>query len=100
THTRTGNRLQTKPKRSGFRAGQVRSILVPIDFSMPAETALSHAVSMAKQFGAKLTLLNVVEPFPTPDFAYYPLVMEDDEVVKRTKEELERVQRKTGIGPE
>ena len=69
------NRLQDATKVAVTCPSRIRSVLVPIDFSKPAERALDYAVSLAKQFGAKLTLLNVIEPFPTPDFAYYPLVM-------------------------
>src|SRR5205085_4738675 len=79
------------------RPTAIRSILVPIDFSASAERALEFAESLAKQFGAKLTLLNVVEPFPTPDFAYYPLVMENEKVQAKSKEELGRVLTRAGI---
>ena len=79
---------------------RIKSILVPIDFSKPAEKALDYAISLGKQFGAKLTLLNVIEPFPTPDFAYYPLVMENDKVVAETKKRLEQVPVKAGVKAE
>ena len=70
---------------------QIRSILVPIDFSQPSKEALKAAAGFARQFEAKLTLLNVVEPVATPDFAYFPLVMENDKVMAQSKRELERV---------
>ena len=38
----------------------LRRVLVPTDFSSPADAALSHAVSMADRFGATLHLLHVV----------------------------------------
>jgi nucleotide-binding universal stress UspA family protein len=38
-----------------------RTLLVPIDFSEPAEAALDYAVSLAAQLDAKVYLLNVVE---------------------------------------
>jgi nucleotide-binding universal stress UspA family protein len=75
----------------------VRSILVPFDFSAPSEKALDYAVALANQFGAKLTLLNVVEPMATPDFAYYPLVMENDKIVANAKKHLGQVCTKAGI---
>ena len=37
-------------------------ILVPIDFSKNAHRALHHAIGLAIQFGARITLLHVVEP--------------------------------------
>ena len=54
----------------------------------------------AEQFGAKLTLLNVVEPVATPDFAKsFPLAMENDEVMAECKRELERVVKQAGVSP-
>ena len=53
--------------------------------------ALKYAARLAEEFQAKITLLNVVEPVATPDFAYYPLMMENDAVIARNKKELERV---------
>jgi nucleotide-binding universal stress UspA family protein len=45
------------------------SILVPLDGSMVAEAALSHAECLARRLRGKLVLLRVVEP-PAPAFAY------------------------------
>ena len=47
----------------------IQRILVPIDFSAPAEKALRYAVSFARQFDAKITLIHV-RPVP-----YYPAEM-------------------------
>ena len=94
------NRLATTSREAAPFPKQIRSILVPIDFSKPSEKALDYAVSLAKQFGAKLTLLNVVEPVATPDFAYYPLLMENDKVVAETKRRLEQVPIKAGVASE
>ena len=44
--------------------------------------------------------MNVVEPFPTPDFAYYPLVMENDKIQAETKRRLEHVRVKARIHPQ
>lgn len=62
-------------------------ILVPTDFSDPSRKALKYATRFAEQFGAKITLLYVNEPVMYPDFAYYPLAMENDQVneIARTK---------------
>src|SRR5262245_64738800 len=41
-------------------------ILVPIDFSAHSEKAIRYATTLAKKFGARLTLLHVIEdPFVT-----------------------------------
>ena len=85
----------TKPTKSAASASpwslRVKSILVPLDFSPPSKQALDYAVAVARQFKAKLTLLNVVEPMATPDFAAaFPLVMEDDRQMAAARNELER----------
>lgn len=70
---------------------RIKSILVPLDFSAPSQRALDQAVKFARLFKAKLTLLHVVEPVATPDFAAsFPLVMEDDQVIGAAREKLER----------
>jgi len=43
-----------------------RRILVPLDFSLTSLRALKLAVALAKRCGARLLLLNVVEPNPYP----------------------------------
>lgn len=69
-----------------------QSILVPLDFSPPSRQALAAAVAFARRFKAKLTLLHVVEPVGTPDFAAsFPLVMENDKVMAAAKLELVRL---------
>src|SRR4051812_12399376 len=40
---------------------QLKSILVPIDFSKTSLKALEYALPFARQFGAKITLLHVAE---------------------------------------
>src|SRR5688572_14111387 len=91
TQPKNRNRVQGATKLAVTFPRRIRTILVPIDFSKPSEKALDYAVSLAKQFGAKITLLSVIEPFPTPDFAYYPLVMENDKIVAETKKRLEHI---------
>jgi nucleotide-binding universal stress UspA family protein len=88
---------QINTKTSGSLGRQIRSILVPIDFSPPSAQALKYAAELAVRFGAKITLLNVVQPVATPDFAYYPLMMENDKVIAQTKRELERVPDSQGV---
>jgi universal stress protein A len=94
------NRLREATKLAVKFPRRIQSILVPIDFSKPSEKALDYAISLAKQFGAKITLLSVIEPFPTPDFAYYPLVIENDQIIVATKKRLEQVPVKTGVKSE
>lgn len=97
--------MKTKPTKSSPRppralaTPKIRSILVPVDFSRASERALDYAASMAGSFGAKLILLNVVEPFPTPDFAYSPMALDDDVIAAQAKEHLKKVQDRSGAAP-
>ena len=42
----------------------IRTILVPIDFSLGSRAALRHAAMIAERFGARIQLLHVWEPSP------------------------------------
>jgi universal stress protein A len=46
---------------------RLRRILVPIDFSACSRRALLYALSFARQFGAQLLLVHVVEPMIVPE---------------------------------
>jgi nucleotide-binding universal stress UspA family protein len=51
---------------------------VPIDFSAESTRALKHATVLAKQSGAAVTLLHVVEPIHCVcDFGYGPVTREE-----------------------
>jgi nucleotide-binding universal stress UspA family protein len=98
--TRSNHRRSGLPKaqlklpgslRSPSSPIQIKSILVPIDFSPASEKALAYAVPLAKLFGARLTLLHVLEPVATPDFAAFPLAMENDKAMRASRLQLERV---------
>ena len=41
---------------------RIRSILVPLDFSPSSQQALNYAVTFARQFKARLTLLSILTP--------------------------------------
>ncbi len=69
------NTLQESKRRSGVSATgkrletaesilRLKSILVPMDFSKISQKALDYAVPLAKQFGAKITVLHAIEPPP------------------------------------
>jgi len=97
TERKSVNRVRTLNNVSKGVPNQIKHILVPLDFSPPSEKALEFAASLAKQFGATLTLLNVVEAVATPDFAYYPLMMENDKVLAKARRHLDNVRAKAGI---
>lgn len=77
---------------------RIQSILVPLDFSSPSKKALEYALAVARKFKAKLTLLNVVEPMSTPDFAAsFPLVIENDRLMASAKIKLELAMRACAV---
>jgi nucleotide-binding universal stress UspA family protein len=78
----------------------IKSILVPTDFSAPSKKALDYAVPFAEQFGAKLTLLHVVERVATPGFANsLPLLMENDKLMAACKAQLQSLVKQKAIHP-
>jgi nucleotide-binding universal stress UspA family protein len=46
-------------------AGAPRNILVPVDFSPASERAVHYAIAMAREHHAALTMLHVIERWPT-----------------------------------
>jgi len=50
---------------------QIKNILVPVDFSELSFKSLQYAIPLAQQFGAKLTVLYVLEPLSyVPELPY------------------------------
>lgn len=97
--------MKAKKTNSGTRkAGSaaavfnIKSILVPIDFSSPSRTALDHACQLARKFRATLSLVHVVEPVATADFAAsFPLALENEARMASAKSELLKCLRGAGI---
>jgi nucleotide-binding universal stress UspA family protein len=69
----------------------VRRILVPVDFSEPSAKALRYAVSFARQFDARITLLHVCPvPYYPAEFGGFPTIVPVDEPpTKAIKHRLE-----------
>ena len=89
-----------KPGKASSSRFHIKSVLVPLDFSAESKKALAYAVPFAEQFGAKLTLLHVVEPAATPDFAAsFPLALENDKVMTVCKGKLEHLIKEQAIDP-
>lgn len=64
---------KSKSAAKGIRA--VKRILMPVDFSAPSKTALKYAEQFAKQLGAGLILVHVVERVWYPhDWEYTPVL--------------------------
>jgi len=68
---------------------KLKSILVPLDFSDTSGKALDYAIAYSRQFGAKLTLLYVIEPVATPDFATFPLMMDNDQASRSARTRMQ-----------
>ena len=68
---------------------QLKRILVPLDFTECAEKALFYAAPLAKQFGAELALLHVIEPvYSTASEAMVLPVVKSEGEAKRDLEAL------------
>ena len=66
----------------------LKTILVPVDFSDASREALEYAVSFARQFGARITLLHVAQAyFCASEFAYMPV--EETEMHARMRRRLQ-----------
>jgi nucleotide-binding universal stress UspA family protein len=57
------------PKSKGQISMQIRSILLPTDFSECGNYALSYAASLARTFGASIICVHVIEPM-VPTMGY------------------------------
>lgn len=62
---------------------RVEKILCPVDFFPASERAVDYAVALAKNYGARLTLLHVVSPLIT---AAYEVPMNVEEILGRMNE--------------
>lgn len=76
----------------------VKNILVPTDFSERSLGALAYAENIADLTGAKLTLINVLEPavLPVPLTTF---AMENDRLISATTKKLKALAAEHGIGP-
>jgi len=90
------SRMPKTPQRAAVSSlpMRIKSILVPLDFSPQSRSALRYALQFARGFKAKVTLLHVVEPVATPDFAMsFPLATDNDRQMAAARTELERLAR-------
>lgn len=72
-----------------FRIG---NILVPVDFSVCAQTAVRYALGMAAQFQATVTLVHVVEQIIYPGDWMYPPLANSDFAVEKREEVVKKMQ--------
>jgi len=57
-------KARTQSRTTTARAGRVKRILVPVDFSDKSSDAIAYAAGIAASYGARMELFHVVEPFP------------------------------------
>jgi universal stress protein A len=75
---------------------QIKSILAPVDFSNQSMKAVHYALSFAEQYGARIILLNVVEPAVYPsELGYIPSEIEalHENVMTGARERLQSLVR-------
>jgi nucleotide-binding universal stress UspA family protein len=73
---------------------QFRHILAPTDFSEYSKKAVASALELAKTFGAKLTILHVIELPPYPIEGYVPPSLGAsflDELERQAKQDLAQI---------
>ena len=91
------NHRKAKARPAGLN---IQQILVPTDFSEPSKKAVKYAVSVAERFGAKITLLHVIElPITYPDGGYYPFVVEPDRIMSAAKATVDKFCKAENITP-
>ena len=79
----------------------LQHVLVPMDFSTVAEKALDYAMPFAEQFGAKITVLHIVE-LPTPSVDFVICDLDREGYQKAAQQQLDSLTRKriSATGPE
>lgn len=99
TITKRKRSLTSVPDRPHIAPVRIKDILVPTDFSDASREALLEAGKYAEKFGARLTVLFVVEPPVYPEFIYSPLVIENDKIVAASQDKLKRWPGENSIPP-
>jgi universal stress protein A len=88
------NKRLDAAKKISYSKIVLKHILVPIDFSENSKKALRYAVPLAEQFGAVITLINIIEPtvFPS-DFGFGQMSFPDveQELIHKAEEELQAI---------
>jgi universal stress protein A len=82
------------------RLARFERVLVPVDFSETSQQAFESSLLFAQKFGAKITLLHVVEPVVYPvDYLIVPPEMEDATIAitRETKKRLAALQEETRV---
>ena len=78
-----------------YPSAHIASILVPVDFSTPSTKALKYAVALARQHGAKITPIFVVEL--SEIVGMFQLLLDDDEIKTSCEAKLMKFARKASV---
>ncbi len=77
------------PDPSTLPVFQLKSILVPVDFSECAAKALQYALPFARQFGATILVAHVIQPYiPIPEMTGVDVELIDAQMHEAAKREL------------
>lgn len=85
-------RSENAPRPSTFRGAriQLKTILVPTDFSPVSAKALRYAVALAMQFDAKLSLLHALNPSPSyTGMETIPIGLDDKQMTANAEKRLQ-----------
>jgi nucleotide-binding universal stress UspA family protein len=89
--------LQNHPEPKATLFMMIKHILVPLDFSANADSALAYAIDMASHVQAHLTLCHVIPTLPFSDARLLSAIAEVEDVARAALEvRLQRV-RDTGL---
>ena len=77
-----------KASKSKNSACGFKKIMVPVDFSEKSRETLAYAQSFAKDFGATIDIIHVVEPPVYPEFGYAHLAVKERAVIQAAKKEM------------
>ena len=69
---RPAKKLQTRVS-NGHAPIAIKKILAPTDFSPSSEKGLKYALRFAREFGAEVTLLHILEPIVPLTFEGLPM---------------------------
>lgn len=79
---------------------ELKTLLVPVDFSPASRRGLKFAAGLAKQFHAGLHLVHVIEPSPYPDWGYVHLTLEERKMRELAEQKLPLFSLESGIDPQ
>ena len=72
---------------------RIKNILVPVDFSEASLRALAAAGQWAKQLGAAIHMVYVIEPPTVPQWGYVFLALREDKLRSEAKRQMELLRR-------